>query len=482
MRKGLWKNWLRVCLLMLVLCVGYTAVPSSAQEVHAASQGFKTTKGKTYFYDKNGKKHKGWLTYQGNKYYFNKKTGVQVKGWLTLSGKKYYFTSQKGVMCTGWLQNSKGQRRYFNKTTGAMTTGWMTLDGKKYHFNKSTGIMQTGFVKISGKTYYFDPKEKGAMKIYWLTLNGKKYYMDKNGVLQTGWVKTKSGKTYYFTSKKGVMATGWLTSTSGNKRYFDPKTGIMATKFQVIDGKTYYFAPDTGVMYVNKTATIGDKTYQFGADGVAEEIVSKDYDEKVYLEVMRKIIYAVETGGQVYGNCKYDDFTEAGTNSSAEVAITIGAGQWYATEARELLNLIRKTAPETFKKLDTAGIAKDMDTKDWSSYKLSKKSAKAKCIQKIISSEAGIKCQDQLVDKQMKAYIAEAKALGVTSIQAQMMCANWRHQGGKASVTRLLNKCGKPYTLDRLYKACQSDTGNQVGAYKTRQKKVYEWIKEKLPE
>ena len=45
--------------------------------------------------------------------------------------------------------------------------------------------------------------------------------------------------------------------------------------------------------------------------------------------VMRNIIYAVETGGQVYGQKDYADFTEAYTNSSAEHAITIGAGQWY---------------------------------------------------------------------------------------------------------------------------------------------------------
>ena len=40
--------------------------------------------------------------------------------------------------------------------------------------------------------------------------------------------------------------------------------------------------------------------------------------------VMRNIIYAVETGGQVYGQKDYADFTEAYTNSSAEHAITIG--------------------------------------------------------------------------------------------------------------------------------------------------------------
>ena len=61
--------------------------------------------------------------------------------------------------------------------------------------------------------------------------------------------------------------------------------------------------------------------------------------------VMRNIIYAVETGGQVYGQKDYADFTEAYTNSSAEHAITIGAGQWYGNEARTLLLKI-KTMPQ----------------------------------------------------------------------------------------------------------------------------------------
>ena len=67
-------------------------------------------------------------------------------------------------------------------------------------------------------------------------------------------------------------------------------------------------------------------------------------------EVICKIIYAVETGGQVYGNCRYDDFTEAYANTSNETAITIGAGQWYANEAKRLLQLIKDTDPATFKK------------------------------------------------------------------------------------------------------------------------------------
>ena len=194
-------------------------------------------------------------------------------------------------------------------------------------------------------------------------------------------------------------------------------------------------------------------------------------------EVIRKIIYAVETGGQVYGNVRYDDFTEAYANSSIEHAITIGGGAWYATEAQRLLKLIRTKNPTVFKKLDTAGIGIDLDTKNWSTYKVQKGSDKAKCIQKIIGSATGIKCQDLLIDEQMQAYVDEVSALGVTDIQALLMCANFRHQGGLSAVKRILAKTQKPYTLNNVYKACQSDTGNQVGAYKLRQKMVYESLK-----
>ena len=198
-----------------------------------------------------------------------------------------------------------------------------------------------------------------------------------------------------------------------------------------------------------------------------------DYEKSV----MRNIIYAVETGGQVYGNKDYADFTEAYTNTDIEHAITIGAGQWYAVEAKNLLNKIREKNPTLFSSLDTAGISSDLNTADWSVYKVSKTSAKAKCIVKMIDSETGHQCQDQLVDEQMEIYISEAENLGVSDTDAKMMCANFRHQGGLKAVTRILAKTAAPYTLDYLYTASQTDTGNQVGAYKSRQKMVYESLK-----
>ena len=83
----------------------------------------------------------------------------------------------------------------------------------------------------------------------------------------------------------------------------------------------------------------------------------------------------------------------------------------------------------------------------------------------------------QFMDGQMETYVKEAASLGVTAMDAKMMCANFRHQGGLSAVKRILAKTTKPYTLDHLYTACQTDTGNQVGAYKSRQKMVYNALK-----
>ena len=194
------------------------------------------------------------------------------------------------------------------------------------------------------------------------------------------------------------------------------------------------------------------------------------------MAVLRKIMYAVETGGQVYGNARYDDFTEAYTNTPEEHAITIGAGQWYGPEAKKLLNTIRSKYPSTFAALDTAGIASDLDNRDWSSYRLSEGSAKANCIVKIINTPEGRAVQDQLIDEQMEKYLAEARSLGVTEIKAMMMCANLRHLGGLNAVKRVLGKTATPYTLDHIYAALQTDTGNQVGAFRSRNQKVYNWL------
>ena len=142
---------------------------------------------------------------------------------------------------------------------------------------------------------------------------------------------------------------------------------------------------------------------------------------------------------------------------------------------------IKKASSAEWQRLDTAGVWGDVQKADWDTYNISSGSAKAECIVALIGTATGIKCQDALIDEQMAAYVREAEALGVTDPAGQVMCANFRHQGGLPAVKRILAKTAKPYTLDNLYKACQSDTGNQVGAYRSRQRFVYESLKKYFP-
>lgn len=199
------------------------------------------------------------------------------------------------------------------------------------------------------------------------------------------------------------------------------------------------------------------------------------------ITVMRKILYAVESGGQVYGKQDYSAFAGVGANTPNEKAITIGAGQWYADEAKRLLKLIQEKYPSDFKKLDTAGIYSDLG-KSWASYGVTKTSAKGKCIIAIISSAGGIKCQDSLMDTQIKEYAASIeKSHGSMSDTAMMECINIIHQGGASALKRILAKTQKPYTAKSIYAALNTDpsdktNNNQVGDYVKRQKKVYEFI------
>mgnify|MGYP000017043301 CR=1 FL=1 len=198
--------------------------------------------------------------------------------------------------------------------------------------------------------------------------------------------------------------------------------------------------------------------------------------------VLRKIIYAVETGEQVYGQQDYSDFTEAYENNSDEHAITIGAGAWYATEAQTLLERIYDASSEQWEKIDKVRLLEQVQTANWECFNISRVSQLANTIIDLISSKIGVKCQDSLMDEQLATYAEEALKMGVTDARGQAMCVNFRHQGGQGAVTRILAKTKKPYTLDNLYAACQTDTGNQVGVYKSRQRFVYNALKKYFPE
>lgn len=203
--------------------------------------------------------------------------------------------------------------------------------------------------------------------------------------------------------------------------------------------------------------------------------------DKQNITVLRKILYAVESGDQVYGKQDYSCFAGAGANCSNEKAITIGAGQWYADEAKELLYRIQRGNPKLFKDMDTENLEADLLKKNWATYAVSKDSAKGRLIISIISMELGKKCQDQYMEDQIAAYAKSIeKTYGSMPDTAMMECINILHQGGFDALKRILSKTPEPYTADKIYATLCRDpadpTLNQVGDYTDRQKAVINMI------
>ena len=174
--------------------------------------------------------------------------------------------------------------------------------------------------------------------------------------------------------------------------------------------------------------------------------------DKQNITVLRKILYAVESGDQVYGKQDYSCFAGVGANCSNEKAITIGAGQWYAGEAKELLYRIQRANPKLFKDMDNAGMEKDLLMKSWDTYAVTAESAKGQCIISIINTNLGKKCQDEYMEDQIQTYSKSIeKTYGSMPDTAMMECINVLHQGGDSALRRILSKTPEPYTVDKIY-------------------------------
>ena len=203
---------------------------------------------------------------------------------------------------------------------------------------------------------------------------------------------------------------------------------------------------------------------------------------KENLAVLAKIIIAVETGGQVYGKGRYNDYTPPFKNSNLEVTCTLGAGQFYGNQGRNLIKMIYLEDPDAFAKLDTANI-KAMLSKDWVSLKWKPNSAEIKALVALINSPIGHQCQDELIAERCEVMVKACQdRYPKADEKAQMMYAEISHLGGASAARRIFDRCSD-YSLDTIMASLvrdQSDTSssNQVGdkKYWSRHVKCREFI------
>lgn len=205
---------------------------------------------------------------------------------------------------------------------------------------------------------------------------------------------------------------------------------------------------------------------------------------KKNMEVLTNVIGAVESGGQIYGQRRYDAYAAPYSNSNVEHTITLGWAQNYGTEAKKLIQMIYDTDKSAFKKLDTAGI-EEMLKKDWVSIRWNPSAAQKKVLIALITSEAGKKCQDELFAQLMNTFIAECEKKYTKDIKAIMMYCEIRHLGGAGPVKRIFDRLNGDYSLDAIMASLvkdQKDTSNdnQVGDSKfwTRHLKCKQFIEQ----
>lgn len=205
---------------------------------------------------------------------------------------------------------------------------------------------------------------------------------------------------------------------------------------------------------------------------------------KEQLDILTNIIGAVESGGQIYGNRRYDAYAGPYTNSDKEFTVTLGWAQNYGGEARRLCKMIFDKDPVAFRKADTANIEAKLNV-DWVATRWNPTAAQKKVLIAIITTDAGKECQDELFQELMLEYIEDAEQFGVTSVQAQMMWCEIEHLGGLGPTKRIFERTQKPYTPDSIYASLikdQSDTSNdnQVGdkKFQSRHQCCVKWIKQ----
>lgn len=200
------------------------------------------------------------------------------------------------------------------------------------------------------------------------------------------------------------------------------------------------------------------------------------------LDILTNIIGGVESGGQVYGERKYDAYAAPYQNSPNEVTVTLGWCQFYGNTARKLCQTIFNKDSAMFRKYDNAKIENRLK-QDWVEIKWKPTLSEKNSLINIITTSVGKETQDELFKEDMKTFIKDAEVFGISDVGAQMMYCEIRHLGGKLPAERIFKRASKPYTADTVYSSLlldQNDTSNnnQVGdkIYQSRHQKCVEWI------
>lgn len=187
-------------------------------------------------------------------------------------------------------------------------------------------------------------------------------------------------------------------------------------------------------------------------------------------EVITKIIAAVETGHQVYGQADYANYGKPYQNTKNEHTITLGWGGFYGERARRLIQMIFDRDAAFFAKTDKKGAVFNVLNKNWETMRWHPTTSEKNVLIALIDSPVGHQCQDELFQKELlDAYLKQvAKDYPKADVKAQMMYCEIHHLGGRNGVNRIFKRCNGKYDLDTIMASLVADqrdksSDNQVG-------------------
>jgi len=156
-----------------------------------------------------------------------------------------------------------------------------------------------------------------------------------------------------------------------------------------------------------------------------------DYNKRV----CAKMITGAESGGQVYGQGKWDYVKPP--KIGKEVTLTLGAYQFYGDEGQKLIQMIFDENPS----LIPPSMKNYVFLRNWVADKWNPNTTTRNLIGQAISTPVGIQKQIELFcDIQMPEYIKHAEEFGITDEYAQMMWVEIEHLGGTKAAKRIFKK------------------------------------------
>ena len=264
-----------------------------------------TYKGKTYYFDTDGKMLTGWVTtgdgatsvneatgYEKDHTFYCDETGARVEGaWVkdTEPGTDdddadadeywYYLKKSTGKPATGKQANINGQIYLFNNA-GQMQYGWVAAtssDEKYYQLDKEDEEVAMSAADGDDVYYCGDEDDGHAKKNKWMKTwlpdntdeeedDKEWFWFDKNGKLYRASGSDATVKAQKYKLEEGDLVydggsiTGVEKKKVNSKDYWFRPDGVMLAKFYMIDDNMYYFGgSDDGSMKTG-SQTVKDNT------------------------------------------------------------------------------------------------------------------------------------------------------------------------------------------------------------------------------